>query len=140
MYHILREHYWWQVIKRDIARFVARCLTCQQVKAEHQRPAGESQPLSIPEWKWEYVTMDFVIGLPRTSSGYNSVWVIVDRLTKSAHFLPYKSTYSYDRMANLYIREIVRLRMKLLCLLFQIKAHGLLLGFDYPYNKLWVLN
>ena len=96
-------------MKREIAEFVARCLTCQQVKAEHQRPAGESQPLFIPEWKWEHITIDFVIRLPRTSSGYNGVWVIVDRLTKSAHFLPYKSTYSYDKMANLYVREIVHL-------------------------------
>ena len=96
MYHILREHYWWQGMKREIIQFIAHYITCQQVKAEHQKPVGESQPLSIPEWKQEDITMDFVIGLPRTSSGYNSLQVIVDRLTKSAHFLPYKSTQCYN--------------------------------------------
>ncbi|XP_073119156.1 uncharacterized protein [Henckelia pumila] len=75
-------------IKRDIARFVSECLTCQQVKAEHQRPAGLLKPLPIPKWKWDNITMDFVVGLPRTVRGSNSIWVIVDHLTKSAHFLP----------------------------------------------------
>ena len=96
-------------MKNDIAVFVSKCLTCQQVKAEHQRPAGLLQPLPIPQWKWEDVTMDFVVGLPRTPEGYDSIWVIVDRLTKSAHFLPVKTTYTLERYATLYIREIVRL-------------------------------
>jgi hypothetical protein len=76
-------------MKRDIAEFVARCLTCQKVKLEHQRPAGLLQPLPIPEWKWEHVTMDFVTGLPKTVKGNNAIWVVVDRLTKSAHFLAF---------------------------------------------------
>ena len=76
-------------MKKDIVDYVSRCLTCQQVKAEHQRPAGLLQPLPIPEWKWEHVTMDFVVGLPATQKGYNGVWVVVDRLTKTAHFLPF---------------------------------------------------
>ena len=109
MYRTLREHYWWQGMKREIAEFVSHCLICQQVKAEHQRPAGLSQPLPVPEWKWEHITMDFVVGLPHTRRGYDSVWVIVDRLTKSAHFLPYKISYSLDRLAHLYVSEIVRL-------------------------------
>ncbi|KAL6343167.1 hypothetical protein AAG906_020956 [Vitis piasezkii] len=92
-----------------IAQFVAQCLVCQQVKAEHQRPAGFLQPLSIPEWKWEHITMDFVTGLPRTLGGNNAIWVIVDRLTKSAHFLPMKVNFSMDRLASLYIKEIVRM-------------------------------
>ena len=87
MYKDLRQNYWWSGMKRDITQFVARCLVCQQVKAEHQRPAGFLQPLSIPEWKWEHITMDFVTGLPRTLGGNNAIWVIVDLLTKSAHFL-----------------------------------------------------
>ena len=66
-------------MKRDIALYVEKCHTCRQVKAEHQRPAGMLQPLPIPEWKWDDITMDFVVGLPRTPSGKNSVWVIVDR-------------------------------------------------------------
>jgi len=73
-----------------IAQYVAKCLVCQQVKAEHQRPARLLQPLPIPEWKWEYVTIDFVIALPRSPKGNNAVWVVIDRLTKSAHFIPFK--------------------------------------------------
>ncbi|RVW68327.1 Transposon Ty3-I Gag-Pol polyprotein [Vitis vinifera] len=96
-------------MKRDIAQFVANCQICQQVKAEHQRPAGLLQPLPIPEWKWDNITMDFVIGLPRTRSKKNGVWVIVDRLTKSAHFLAMKTTDSMNSLAKLYIQEIVRL-------------------------------
>ncbi|KAL0462737.1 UNVERIFIED_CONTAM: Transposon Tf2-11 polyprotein [Sesamum latifolium] len=94
--------------EKDVAEFVAKCLTCQQVKAEHQAPAGKLHPLSIPEWKWEKITMDFVIGLPRTFRKHDAVWVIVDRLTKSAHFLPIYQN-SLDKLAELYISEIVRL-------------------------------
>ena len=96
-------------MRRDIADFVSRCLCCQQVKAEHLRPGGEFQGLPIPEWKWDRITMDFVDGLPRTSRGFDSIWVIVDRLTKSAHFLPVQSSFSAERLARIYIREVVRL-------------------------------
>ncbi|KAE8736307.1 putative ATP binding protein [Hibiscus syriacus] len=89
--------------------FVARCLTCQQVKAEHQHPSGLLQSIKIPEWKWERITMDFVTGLPLTPSKKDSIWVIVDRLTKSAHFIPIRVNYSLDKLAKLYISEIVRL-------------------------------
>jgi len=96
-------------MKRDVAEFVSKCLTCQQVKAEHQVPAGLLHPLPVPEWKWERITMDFVMGLPRTQKSHDAVWVIVDRLTKSAHFLPVRMDYSLERLAKLYIDEIVRL-------------------------------
>ncbi|WRX12995.1 Integrase zinc-binding domain - like 9 [Theobroma cacao] len=109
MYRTIKESYWWSGMKRDIAEFVVKCLTCQQIKAEHQKPSGTLQPLLIPEWKWEHVTMDFVLGLPRTQSGKDAIWVIVDRLTKSAHFLAIHSTYSIERLARLYIDEVVRL-------------------------------
>ena len=79
------------------------------VKVEHQRPTGSLQPLFIPEWKWEHITIDFVTRLPRTLGGNNTIWVIVDRLTKSAHFLPMKFNFSMDRLASLYVREIVRI-------------------------------
>ena len=82
---------------------------CQQVKVEHQKPSGLLQSLEIPEWKWEYITMDFVSGLPRTQKGHDAVWVIVDRLTKSAHFLPINMRYSLEKLAQLYMDEIVRL-------------------------------
>ena len=73
MYHSIRDLYWWDVLKKDVAYFVAKCLTCQQVKAEHQKPSGKLQPLPIPEWKWERVTIDFVVGLPRSRDGYDSI-------------------------------------------------------------------
>ena len=109
MYRDLSTHYWWIGMRKDVAEFVEHCLTCQQVKAEHQRPSGLLKPLMIPEWKWKRITMDFVLGLPKTQKGFNSIWVIVDRLTKSAHFLPVKKTFSMDQYANLYVSEIVRL-------------------------------
>ena len=79
------------------------------VKAKHQRPVGSLQPLFIPKWKWEHITMDFVTGLPRTLGGNNAIWVIVDRLTKFAHFLPIKVNFSMDCLTSLYVREIVRM-------------------------------
>ena len=92
MYRDLKQIYWWPGMKKDIAEFVSQCLVCQKAKIEHQKPSGPLQPLEIPEWKWDSISMDFVMGLPRTPSGYDSIWVIVDRLTKSAHFIPVKST------------------------------------------------
>jgi hypothetical protein len=77
----------------DIAEYVPRCDTCQRVKAEHQRPTGLLQSLEIPVWKWEDISMDFIVELPRTQKGNDSIWVIVDRLTKVAHFIPLKATF-----------------------------------------------
>ena len=96
-------------MKRHVGDFIRRCLTCQQVKAEHQKPAGLLQPLEVAEWKWEHVTMDFVTHLPWTQQKHDAVWVIVDRLTKSAHFLAVRMTFALERFCRLYIREIVRL-------------------------------
>ena len=108
MYNTLREHYWWKGMKKEIADFVSRCLTCQQVKAEHQKPAGKIQPLPIPVLKWDKITMDFVIGLRRTRRQHDVIWVILDRLTKSAHFLPVSNDDLFDKLAQLYVEEIVR--------------------------------
>ncbi|XP_027169389.1 uncharacterized protein LOC113769107 [Coffea eugenioides] len=109
MYHDVKELYWWDGLKKDVAKFVRKCLICQQVKAEHQKSSGLLQPLEIPEWKWEHIAMDFVTGLPRSQKGFDAVWVIVDRLTKSAHFLPVSISFSLENMAKLYTEEIVRL-------------------------------
>jgi hypothetical protein len=109
MYHDLKATYWWHGMKRDIDEYVALCNTCQRVKAEHQRPAGLLQPLQVPEWKWEEIDMDFIMGLPRAQSGYDSIWVIVDQLTKVAHFIPVKITYFGPQLAELYILRIVYL-------------------------------
>ncbi|GJY97983.1 putative reverse transcriptase domain-containing protein [Tanacetum coccineum] len=94
MYYDLRDLYWWPGMKRDIAEYVSRCLTCSKIKAEHQKPSGFLQQPEIPEWKWEKITMDFVTKLPKSSSGHDTIWVVVDRLTKSAHFLPIREDYS----------------------------------------------
>ena len=77
------------------------------MKDEHQRPRGKLQPLSIPEWKWENITMDFVSGLPKSLGGNDAEWVIVNRLTKSTHFLPIRTTFTLDKFASLYFKEIV---------------------------------
>jgi hypothetical protein len=83
----LKEIFWWNNMKREIAKYVSECHTCQKVKAKHQSPAGKLQPLPIPMWKWEEIGMDFITGLPMTKNYKDMIWVIVDRLTKSAHFL-----------------------------------------------------
>ncbi|KAL0554288.1 hypothetical protein IC582_008206 [Cucumis melo] len=88
MYQNLKRVYWWRNMKREVAEFVSKCLVCQQVKAPRQKPAGLLRPLSVPKWKWENVSMDFITGLPRTVRGFTVIWVVVDRLTKSAHFIP----------------------------------------------------
>ena len=109
MYHDLKQHYWSKGMKRYATEYVSKCLTCQQVKAEHQVPTGLLNPLPIPQWKWDNITMDFVLGFPLTQQKHDSVWVIVDRLTKSAHFIPVRIDYSMDRLAELYVNDIVRL-------------------------------
>ena len=109
MYQDLKMSFWWSGMKRDVSEFVTKCLVCQRVKAEHQVPLGLLQPIRIPEWKWDRITMDFVVGLPLTGRKLDLVWVVVDRLTKSAHFLPVRTDYSLDKLAELYIKEIVRL-------------------------------
>lgn len=103
MYKNLKENYWWIGMKKNIALYVSKCLTCAQVKAEHQKPSGLLQQLELPVWKWEMITMDFITKLPRTSRGNDTIWVIIDRLTKSAHFLPMKETFSMDKLAQLYV-------------------------------------
>jgi hypothetical protein len=91
MYLDLKQKYWWYGLKRDVDPHLAKCDVCQRVKAENQRPAGLLHPLKIPEWKWEEIGMDFIVGLPRTPAGYDYIWVIVDRLTKVAHFIPVRT-------------------------------------------------
>jgi hypothetical protein len=109
MYLDLKQHYWWTKMKIEIARYVARCDTCRRVKAIHMKTAGPLQSLPIPTWKWEDISMDFIVGLPRTAKGYDSIWVIIDRLTKIAHFLPVKVKYTVATYAELYIARILSL-------------------------------
>ena len=96
-------------MKRDVSEFVTKCMVCQKVKAENQVPSRLLQPIKILEWKWDRITMNFVIGLPVIGRKNDSVWVVVDRLTKSVHFLPVRTDYSLDKLAELYIKKIVPL-------------------------------
>ncbi|GKB57457.1 putative reverse transcriptase domain-containing protein [Tanacetum coccineum] len=107
MYQDMKKLYWWPNMKADIATYVSKCLTCAKVKAEHQRPSGLLVQPKIPEWKWDNITMDFVTKLPKTSQGYDTIWVIVDRLTKSAIFTPIRETDPMDKLARIYLKEVV---------------------------------
>jgi hypothetical protein len=109
MYHDLKQHYWWTKMKIEIARYVVRCDTCRRVKAIHMKTVGPLQSLPIPTRKWEDISMDFIVGLPRTAKGYDSIRVIIDRLIKIAHFLPVKVKYTVATYAELYIARILSL-------------------------------
>ncbi|GJV68010.1 putative reverse transcriptase domain-containing protein [Tanacetum coccineum] len=100
MYQDMKQLYWWPNMKADIATYVSKCLTCLKVKAEHQKPSGLLVQPKIPQWKWDNITMDFVTKLPRTQSGNDIIWEIVDRLTKSAHSLPIRETDPMDKVAR----------------------------------------
>jgi hypothetical protein len=108
MYQDLKPYFLWTKMKKEIAAYVARCDICCQVKAIHMKP-GLLQPLSVLDWKWEDIMMDFIVGLPTTEKGNDSIWVIVDRLTKSAIFLPVKTTYHPHKYVDLYLQQVIRL-------------------------------
>jgi hypothetical protein len=95
--------------KNEVVDFIARCLECQKVKAEHIHPIGLLQPLPIPEWKWEVVTMDFITKLPRNIKQHGSIMVVVDKLMKAAHFIIVKSAHKTTDIAEIYMREIAKL-------------------------------
>jgi hypothetical protein len=113
-----------------IAEYVSLCDTCHRVKAEHQRPAA----LKIAEWKWEEIGIDFIVGLPQTQAGYDSIWVIVDRLIKVAHFIPVKTTYSGAKLAELYMSRIVCQRI--LCQIEVPSSHP---NFGRNFMSPWIL-
>ncbi|GJU73047.1 reverse transcriptase domain-containing protein [Tanacetum coccineum] len=107
MYQDSKKLYWWPNMKAKIATYVSKCMTCAKVKAEYQKPSGLLVQPIIPIWKWENITMDFVTKLPKMTSGQDTIWVIVDRLTKSAHFLPMKETDSMEKLTRQYLKEVV---------------------------------
>ncbi|WVZ58444.1 hypothetical protein U9M48_008720 [Paspalum notatum var. saurae] len=109
MYQDLKQKFWWTRMKREIAKYVFECDVCQRVKADHLKLAGMFQPLAVPAWKWEDIHMDFIVGLPRTQKGYDSIWVIIDRFTKLAHFISVKTIYHAKTYTELYIARIVSL-------------------------------
>ncbi|GJV55666.1 putative reverse transcriptase domain-containing protein [Tanacetum coccineum] len=107
MYQDLKKLYWWPNMKAEIATYVSKCLTCAKVKIEYQKPSGLLVQPEIPKWKWENITMDFVTKLPRTAAGQDTIWVIVDRLTKSAHFLPMREDDTLEKLTRQYLKEVV---------------------------------
>lgn len=109
MHQNLKKRLWWIGMKNDIAEFVPRCLTCQQVKVDHRKLGGLLQPLPISKWKWEHITIYFIYGFPRTQRGNEVIWVVVDKLTKSAHCLPIRANITMEQLAQKYVNEMVRL-------------------------------
>ncbi|GKD69519.1 putative reverse transcriptase domain-containing protein [Tanacetum coccineum] len=107
MYQDMKKLYWWPNMKADIATYISKCLTCAKVKAEHQRQSGLLVQHEIPQWKWDNITMDFIMKLPKSSQGYDTILVIVDRLTKSAIFVPIRETDPMEKLARMYLKEVV---------------------------------
>jgi hypothetical protein len=107
IYHDLRQQFWWTRMKCETARYVSECDTCRKVKADYMKPRGLLQLLSVPDWKWDDISMDFIVGLPLTAHKFNSIWVIVDRLTKSAHFIPMNTNYSIQKYAVIYVPRVL---------------------------------
>nr|GEX57378.1 putative reverse transcriptase domain-containing protein [Tanacetum cinerariifolium] len=107
MYHDMKKLYWWPNMKADITTYVSQCLTCAKVKAEHQRPSGLLVQPKIPKWKWDNITTDFITKLSKSSQGYDTIWVIVDRLTKSVIFVPMRETDPMEKLARMYLKEVV---------------------------------
>ena len=109
MYHDLREVFWLDGLKNDIAEFVTKCPNCKQVKAEHQKSCGLLQEMQVPSWKWEDINLDLIVGLPWTRRKNDSIWVVLDSFTKFAPFIPVKSTYYVEECASIYINEVMSL-------------------------------
>jgi hypothetical protein len=128
MYHDLRQQFWWTRMKHEAAHYVSECDTCWKVKPDYMKTGGLLQPLSIPDWKWDDISMDFIVGLPLTARKFDSIWVIVDRLSKSAHFIPVNTMYRVEKYAEIYITRV-------LCLhgyrrsLSPTEVHSILLAF-----------
>ena len=101
----LQKEYYWPGMKRDVVEYLARYLECQQIKAEHQHPAGFLQPLHIPEWKWETISLNLITGLPRSKKKNDSIMVVVDKLSKSTHFIPVQSTYKAVQITNIFMER-----------------------------------
>jgi hypothetical protein len=105
----LKSQYYWPGMKKDIIEYIAKCLECKKVQAEHGHPVGLLQPLPIPKWKWEVVTMDFITKLPRTSKKHDAIMVVVEKITKASHFIPMKVTHKETNVFDIYMREVARL-------------------------------
>ncbi|GJV22573.1 putative reverse transcriptase domain-containing protein [Tanacetum coccineum] len=127
MYQDMKKLYWWPNMKADIATYVSKCLTSAKVKAEHQRPLGLLVQLEIPKWKWDNITMDFITKLPKSSQGYDTIWVIVDQLTKSAIFIPMRETDPMEKLARMYLKDVVT-------------RHGIPVSISFDHGPRFALN
>ncbi|GJT48393.1 putative reverse transcriptase domain-containing protein [Tanacetum coccineum] len=107
MYQDLKKLYWWPNMKAKISTYVSKCLTCAKVRVEYQKLSSLLVQPEIPQWKWENITMDFVTKLPKTAIGQDTIWVIVDYLTKSAHFLPMREDDTLEKLTRQYLKEVV---------------------------------
>ncbi|GKD51852.1 putative reverse transcriptase domain-containing protein [Tanacetum coccineum] len=136
MYYDMRDLYWWRIMKKDIAMYVSKCLTCSKVKEEHLKPSRLLQQPKIPEWKWEKITMDIITKFPRTISGHDAIWVIVDQLTKSAHFLAIREDYKMEEFARLYINEIIARHGVHVSIISERTIHIPMIIVSVPF-KLW---
>ena len=106
---MLRKEFYWPKMKSEVAEYLAKCLECQLVKAEHQHLAELLQPLPIPEWKWEIISLDFITRLPKNAKENDSIMVVVDNLSKAAHFIPVKSIFKAVNIAEIFMKEIFRI-------------------------------
>ena len=103
----LRKQFFWLGLKSDLVDYLSKCLEFQQIKIEHGHPASLLQPLPVPKWKWEIVSLDFITGLPRTQKQHDSIMVVVDKLSKSTHFIPVKSTYKASDIAEIFSQYLL---------------------------------
>jgi hypothetical protein len=110
MYHDLRQQFWWTRMKREATRYVSECDTCRKVKADYMKPGGILQPLSILDWKWDDISMDFIVGLPLMARKFASIWVIMDRLSKSTHFIPIHNNYNVKKYAGIHSLRVMLTR------------------------------
>ena len=104
------KQYFWPRMKKEIAKYISKCMKCQHVKVEQQQPAGLLYPFRVPEWKWKVVSMDFITGLSMNWRKHDSIMVVVDKLTKADHFIPVKSMHKMDKIANIFMKENFKLR------------------------------
>ncbi|GJR31971.1 pol protein [Tanacetum coccineum] len=143
MYRDLKQYFWWNGMKQDVLCLFPNVWLCQQVKIVHQSARSLLQPLEIPMWKWDEISMDFVTGLPTTQKRHDAIWVVVDRLTKSAHFLPIRKNYGISKLAEIFQQEIVRHGMGLRLLLWSNRVSKLrswdeyLCLVEFAYNNSW---
>jgi hypothetical protein len=107
MYHDLRQQFWWTRMKRETTRYVLECDTCRKVKADYMKLGGLLQPLSVPNWKWDDISMDFIVSLPLNACKFNLIWVIVDQLNKFAHFTPVNTNYNIQKYAEIYVARVL---------------------------------